>query len=78
MSQIGKKAPKKAKAAPKKQASQNEQHRKKWSALNQGILVETWQQYECLYDISAENFHDKGERQLAMEALSKATGMTSK
>ena len=52
--------------------------RQQWSALQQGILAENWAQYDCLFDISSEEFHDKQARQLAKEEISKATGMPSK
>ncbi|XP_051272769.1 uncharacterized protein wu:fb74b10 [Dicentrarchus labrax] len=43
--------------------------RTKWSEDMEDLLVDWWQQYECLYNVSSDTYHNKAEKERCWEEI---------
>ncbi|TKS90226.1 hypothetical protein D9C73_024357 [Collichthys lucidus] len=53
----------------------NEAGRTKWTEETEDALVEWWQRYECLYNMSSDTFHKKPEKERCWEEIAAALHM---
>lgn len=50
--------------------------RTRWTVDMEDLLVDLWKQYECLYDVSSDTYHNKAEKERCWEEIAVALDLS--